>query len=188
MSKKVLLTSFTTWLPHQKSNSSDDLLREIAQSPEINSTLLLTFLRQLPVDIQQASDRVIAQIHSLQPDIIVCCGMAESRLNLTVESLACREQDVIKTWVDVERLIADLSGVEISHDAGKFVCEGLYYSILHHLKTQQLKTHCIFVHVPILTNSNFPQIQANLTQIIYRMMNLDPRLLEEVGDLSELTS
>ncbi|HEY9296192.1 MAG TPA: peptidase C15, partial [Phormidium sp.] len=135
MSKKVLLTSFTTWLPHQKSNSSDDLLKEIAQTTEINSVSLLTFLRQLPVDIQQASDRVIAQIHSLQPDIIVCCGMAENRPNLTIESQAIRENELIKTWVNVNQLIADLSGVEISHDAGKFVCEGLYYSVLHHLQT-----------------------------------------------------
>ncbi|MFB2833783.1 peptidase C15 [Floridanema evergladense] len=167
MSKKVLLTSFTTWLPHQKSNSSDDLLTEIAQTSEINCAL--TFLRQLPVDIQQASDRIIAQIHSLQPDVIICCGMAESRLNLTVESQACRENQVIKTWVDVNQLIADLTGVEISHDAGKFVCEGLYYSILHHLKTQQLKSYCVFVHVPILNNSNFAEIKANFTQIIHRM-------------------
>ena len=64
MSKKILFTSFTTWLPHQKSNSSDDLLQEIQIAGDRNS-----FLRQLPVDIELASKSVISKIAELQPDI-----------------------------------------------------------------------------------------------------------------------
>ena len=54
MSKKVLLTSFSTWLPHQKSNSSDDLLHEVTKDDSLPASL--TTLRQLPVDIHLASN------------------------------------------------------------------------------------------------------------------------------------
>ena len=39
MADKILLTSFDTWLPYQKSNSSDDLLNEISinyTDPQLN--------------------------------------------------------------------------------------------------------------------------------------------------------
>ncbi|MCL1471026.1 peptidase C15 [Argonema antarcticum] len=173
MTKKILLTSFTTWLPHQKSNSSDDLLIEFAKSthrnPPVATSPSLTFLRQLPVDVQQASTRAIAQIDSINPDIIICCGMAESRQQLTVESNATSAKDMIKTWVNIEQLIADLKVTEISHDAGKFVCEGLYYSILKYLRDRKLNIWCIFVHVPIITPDNMVSIKTDFSVIIDRL-------------------
>ena len=177
MTKKILLTSFTTWLPHHKSNSSDDLLIELAKSTDGNTPVAtspsLTFLRQLPVNVQQASSRAIAHIDSLTPDIIICCGMAESRQKLTVESNATSANDMIKTLVNLDRLIADLKVTEISHDAGKFVCEGLYYSILKYLRDRQLKSSCIFVHVPLITSDNVADIKTDFLQIIDRLTLLN---------------
>jgi len=165
MTTKILLTSFATWLPHQKSNSSDDLLIEIAklESPS------LRFVRQLPVDVFKASRLVIDKIAELQPDSIICCGMAESRTKLTVESCATCGDVLINTWVDLEKLVAEAAEIEISHDAGKFVCEGLYYEVLKYLQERNLNTHCIFVHVPVLTQDNFPGIVADFHRIIQKM-------------------
>ena len=165
MADKILLTSFDTWLPHQKSNSSDDVLNEIC----INYTYpQLTLLRRLPVDVQIASCRVIAKIKKLQPDSVICCGMAERRPKLTIESNATCGNRVIKTSVDLAQLVAGSNRIEISHDAGKFVCEGLYYSVLTYISIH-LNTHCIFVHIPILTERNFAGIVADFQLIIYRM-------------------
>jgi len=165
MTTNILLTSFATWLPHQKSNSSDDLLIEIAklESPS------LTFVRQLPVNVFKASRLVIDKIAELQPDSIICCGMAESRTKLTVESCATCGDALIKTWVDLEKLVAEAAEIEISDDAGKFVCEGLYYEVLKYLQERNLNTHCIFVHVPVLTQDNFPGIVADFHRIIHKM-------------------
>ncbi|HEY9797747.1 MAG TPA: peptidase C15 [Leptolyngbyaceae cyanobacterium] len=165
MTTNILLTSFATWLPHQKSNSSDDLLIEIAklESPS------LTFVRQLPVNVFKASRLVIDKIAELQPDSLICCGMAESRTKLTVESCATCGDALIKTWVDLEKLVAEAAEIEISHDAGKFVCEGLYYEVLKYLQERNLSTHCIFVHVPVLTQDNFPGIVADFHRIIHKM-------------------
>lgn len=168
MATKILLTSFDTWLPHHKSNSSDDLLIEITKYNSLPHSL--SFLRRLPVDVTLASDRVINHIHELQPDNIICCGMAEKRRQLTVESNASFAGSSIKTSVNLERLVAGLSVTTISHDAGKFVCEGLYYSVLNYLRDRQLKAPCIFVHIPILTPHNLPQIMSDFLLIIERLV------------------
>ncbi|MBD1806370.1 peptidase C15 [Microcoleus sp. FACHB-SPT15] len=175
MNGKILLTSFQTWLPHQRSNASDDLLEEIAQLNSLSPSL--TLLRQLPVDVPQSSRIVIDKIEELQPDVIICCGMAECRTKLTVESCATCNNDLLKTSVSLEKLVAELASTEISHDAGKFVCEGLYYEVLSYLRCRRrcyrtshnLNTCCIFVHVPVLTPENLPAIVADFRLIIEKV-------------------
>ena len=167
MMTKFLLTSFDTWQPYQKSNSSDDLLARISQIKSLPYSL--TFLRKLPVDAECAPNLAIAQINKLQPDTIICCGMAESRQTLTVESCACCDNNILKTAVNLEHIIADLPTTKISHDAGKFVCEALYYEVLKHLADSQLSTQCIFVHVPILTAENAKIIVADFLLILNRL-------------------
>ncbi|MCU0534155.1 MAG: peptidase C15, partial [Hydrococcus sp. Prado102] len=116
MPKKILLTSFQTWLPHHVSNSSDDLLAKIQEEAFLSASL--TFLRQLPVDVSLASEKAIATIQILQPHVVICCGMAESREQLTIESNATWDDEQIYTSVNLERLISQLSSTHISHNAG----------------------------------------------------------------------
>ena len=162
--KKLLLTSFQTWLDRQTYNSSDRLLA-MAEQWQFDA-VELAFLRQLPVDTKLASQRAIAAIETFQPQGIICCGMAESRQNLTIESNATYQNDCIYTQVDLEALIKYLSNTTISHDAGKFVCEGLYYQILNFLRFSLLKIPCIFVHVPLLTERNLPAIERDFKYIL----------------------
>lgn len=166
----ILLTSFETWLPHQKSNSSDDLLEEMTKVDLFPHSL--TFLRHLPVDIAQASDRAIAKINELQPDIIICCGMAESRRQLSIESNASKGETVLKSPLDLDGLVDDSVGTIISHNAGKFVCEGLYYSVLNHLQKNGLKKHGLFVHVPVLTRNNVTKLTADFELIMQKLAAL----------------
>ena len=164
MATKILLTSFTTWLPHQKSNASDDLLA--AMQKEYPSNISFSWLRKLPVNTPQASIFTINKIEEIGPHGVICCGMAESRSQLTIESRASCGQKLLSTDVDLEALIATLSHTEISHEAGKFVCEGLYYNVLHHLKKRQLDCLAIFVHVPLLTKEKSPQVKEDFQLIL----------------------
>lgn len=174
-SRKILLTSFDTWLPHHQSNSSDDLLELLQEHyPHPHG---LDLLRRLPVDITTASQLTIQRIEEIKPKAIgkaalcaiACCGMAEKRSNLTVESGATCGDERLHTSVDLA-WIKDLEFTEISHDAGKFVCEGLYYEVLKYLQSKSLKIPCIFVRVPLLDNvhqsiiSDFMQIISKLSQ------------------------
>ena len=166
MSRKTLLTSFDTWLPHQKSNSSDDLITEILKIDSL--PISMHFLRKLPVDFQLAPSQVISKINQLQPDIIVCCGMAESRTKLSIESSA-NEGEILKTTFDIDQLLVGLSVSEISHNAGWFVCNSLYYSILKYIQDKNLNHQCLFVHVPILTQENLGQIVTDFLLILQKI-------------------
>lgn len=152
----LLLTSFTTWLTHQKSNSSNDLLEIIERA----NTHDCYYLKQLPVEIEAASEKAIAIIQQIQPSAIICCGMAESRERLSIESNARCEGNCLPTVVELPQLLSCLSHTSISHDAGQFICEGLYYQILHYLQSANLTIPCLFVHVPVLTTNN----QADIVQ------------------------
>lgn len=172
MSPQILLTSFTTWLPHQKSNSSDDLIAKLHELYLINNDLQLpplTVIRKLPVEVQQASNLVNSKITEIQPTAIICCGMAESRSQLTVESNASCGDLILRSSTDLEHLIAELSATQISHDAGKFVCEGLYFAVLNYITTQKLNSNCLFVHVPILTGENMQKVTEDFIIIIQKM-------------------
>ena len=186
MQKKILLTSFDIWLSQQESNSSDDLLLGLAKMASLSHDL--NFLHRLPVDVQLASSLVIAKINELQPDYIICCGMAASRSQLSVEVLASSTstlpvestnsadilpqesrnspENILQTRVDLEKLLVGTAAVEISYNCGKFVCEGLYYSVLDYLHQSQLSIKCIFVHVPIFNPENLPKIIADFILIM----------------------
>ncbi|MDZ8095473.1 MAG: peptidase C15 [Nostoc sp. DedQUE05] len=167
MKKRILLTSFDIWLKDQQSNSSDDLLLEVSKLELIPHDL--TFLRQLPVDVQLASTQVMEKIKAIQPDYIICCGMAASRTQLSVEAVASCGEIVLQTEVDLEKLVAGAAKIQISYDCGKFVCEGLYYSVLDYLSQNKLTARCIFVHVPVLNQENLMEILADFVLIINKL-------------------
>ncbi|MGA7936649.1 MAG: peptidase C15 [Kovacikia sp.] len=152
MAQKVLLTSFDIWQPHHISNSSDDLLVELLQKNLVPETVHL--MRKLPVDFQRAPDQVIAKINEIQPQVIICCGMAEKRKSLTIESNGKYQEEIIETAIPVGQLVKRLKVTKISHNTGKFVCNYLYYSVLKYLQNHLPNSHCIFVHVPLLNEDN----------------------------------
>lgn len=168
MPAKLLLTSFQTWLPHQTSNSSDDLLEIIQKQSNLNS---LSFLRQLPVNVELAARKVIKTIETVNPTGIICCGMAETRKTLTVESNAACGENCIFAEINLDKLVNHLIYTTVSHDAGKFVCEGLYYQVLKYIQTTNLHLPCIFVHIPTINVNNVNIIQQDFTTIIRLMLS-----------------
>jgi pyroglutamyl-peptidase len=174
----LLLTSFDTWLHHQISNSSDDLLQLIHQQ----SPLDLALVRRLPVETNLAAQRVIAEIEQFQPRGVVCCGMAADRPNLTIEIQAFSDSYFPSapastllapqtSTADLTQVVAGLKTTTLSDDAGKFVCEGLYYAVLSHLRKSPKPIPCIFVHVPLLTPENQQEILTDFSLILNNLAN-----------------
>ncbi|HBQ98867.1 MAG: peptidase C15 [Roseofilum sp. Belize BBD 4] len=162
-----LLTSFTTWKPHQNSNSSDDLLEQIGQSYPYPERLSL--LRKLPVDSQPAIAQTLFHLHSTQPAWVLCCGMAEKRDRLSIESNATQKDKILRPAIDLELLIRGLDWVYISDYAGRFVCEDLYYRVLQEINTLNLPTRALFIHVPILHPDNEQPIINSFVEILHRL-------------------
>ncbi len=162
----ILLTSFQTWLPRQKSNSSDDLL-ECFKNINLPEKELI-FLRNLPVNTEIASTLTIEKIKEVNPHFVICCGMAEKSKYLHIESQAFFEDKYYQTKVNLTDLIQDLNITEISYDAGKFVCEGLYFQVLQYIENQT-NIQGLFIHVPILTTDNINLIREDFEKILNRI-------------------
>ncbi len=168
--QKILLTSFTTWLPHQKSNSADDLLGLLTEIPQLSS-LNLCLLRKLPVNTTLAAEKVITAIEELQPQALICCGMAADRTHLTIETQAFSPDltKILTSTADLPQIMAKLKTTTLSDEAGKFVCEGLYHKVLHYLQKSPIP--CIFIHIPLLTSHNQLEILTDFTQILHNLRN-----------------
>ncbi len=165
----ILLTSFQVWKPDQISNSSDELLQIVAASyPHLAK---LRFLRRLPVHFEQAPQRVISAIESYRPAAVVCCGMVEPRYKLRLESTAVQGQRKLHSTLPLSELTAGLPATEIGDDAGRFVCNRLYYDVLNYLQGTSA-TPCLFVHVPKLTPKNCSAIAADFIQVLDRLTHL----------------
>lgn len=167
MGPDILLTSFATWKPEQVTNASDDLLLALQDRNPLPGRL--RYHRSLPVDFQLAMERTITLIDQHQPQRIVLCGMAQSRMRLSVESQAIAAGKIYTTAINVNTLVDGLSFTEVSHNAGRFVCNGLYYAVLSYLKHQRQKTPCIFLHVPVLTDTNREAIVVDTCEILRRL-------------------
>jgi len=171
MNKPILISTFAPWLPHQRSNASDDLLQRFLE--EKGEECL--YLRQLPVDPLLAPRLVLETFERSRPRFLVCCGMAETRSRLSLESQAVLEGNALKTDLDLAGLTAGLERSEISHDAGQFVCNTLYYRCLEHLRNAGGDHHVLFIHVPVLTPENVQPLTNDFTQIIARLAALSPK-------------
>ncbi|NJR40265.1 MAG: peptidase C15 [Leptolyngbyaceae cyanobacterium CSU_1_4] len=182
VSKTVLITSFAPWKNNQLSNSSDQLLEAVLQTHNLPASVY--FLRQLPVNTPVAKDMAIAQIIRLRPQVMLCCGMAELREKLSLEVRARVGNQVLQTSIHLTELMKDLSHTEISFDAGRFVCNSFYYSMMDYFRLNHSiqrsiggssvqhspgfhsQCACLFIHVPILTNLNRSQILMDFCKIL----------------------
>lgn len=254
-----LLTSFDIWLNHHTSNSSDDLLALLEQNQQLPPTCQL--LRRLPVEVDGAFAMVQGAIGPLQPDFVICCGMAEKRSFLELEQQAIdsaiqpsaenatdpeplppsetvptatladpspppspsavplepaqepvkqptegsarpgsatppvptgqnpdppptptapdptpappsESPRILQTTLDLAPLAAGLSQTRISTDAGRFVCNGLYFRVLDWLTQTQSPSQALFVHVPRLTIENQAAIVADFATLLQRLDSL----------------
>jgi len=167
MPKSILLTSFDVWKARHKSNASDDLIEELLSRNLLGDDVHL--LRKLPVDFELAPEKIIATLQTIQPHLVILCGMAERRSRLSVESNGRFEDDIIHTTVDIQDLVRNLPFTRVSHNAGKFVCNRTYYSVLKYLNESKSNLSCIFVHVPVLTEANREAIVADFSSILARL-------------------
>ncbi len=153
----VLITSFRTWRVHQRSNSSHDLVADLHTSGRLPADSV--WLSQVPVSFAIAPIQVITEVARLRPRVVICCGMAENRPLLSIERQAKVPRQslptaVLKTSAKVSALLRGTVLSEISDDAGNYVCNHLYYSVLKFIDQVNWPTVAIFIHVPLLNLAN----------------------------------
>ncbi|MEM8545581.1 MAG: peptidase C15 [Cyanobacteria bacterium P01_H01_bin.119] len=166
----LLLTSFCPWKAHQSANSSDQLLELMQRQNLLPAGVIL--LRRLPVHRQLAPMTVMMRMLEVRPAIVVCCGMAERRERLSLERIGKRGDRRLTTPLDLDALIIGTTMTEISTDAGDYVCNDIYYTLLNQVERDRWRACPLFVHVPLLTAANALALSADFQWVINRLWQI----------------
>jgi pyroglutamyl-peptidase len=136
------------------------------------------------------------KINQFQPDLIISLGLAGNRTLLCLEKQAinlikCDIADndgekildrvirpegahFLKTSIDLDKLEKQLLNhyefLQISDNAGTFVCNFLYYQLLK----EYPQTPSLFIHIPMIASnsSEFEQYTEALLQLIAKIDSL----------------
>lgn len=163
----VLITSFQTWKAHQLSNSSDDLVAELHTHSRLPSNSI--WIRNVPVSFELAPVRVISELCQHRPQAIICCGMAENRPHLSLEQRATKAEKQLHTSINLQHLLQRTLLSEISYDAGNYVCNRLYYSVLESIQKYSLPTVAVFAHIPLLKGERKRLVLNDFSTIAQRL-------------------
>jgi len=133
-------------------------------------------VRQLPCVFGDAIEDLTALIDELHPDVVIAVGQAGGRPDISVERVAINVDDAsildnggqqpvdtaiaadgpaayfstlpIKAIVHALRARGLVAGV--SQTAGTFVCNHVFYGLMHHVAAQPQPIKAGFIHVPFL--------------------------------------
>lgn len=146
----------------------------------------------IPTSFARASIALRAAIEKHHPNIVICVGQAGGRAQITPERVAINVDDArisdndghqpidelvidegpAAYWstLPIKRLVQSLleAGIpaSVSNSAGTYVCNHLFYSLMHELATRYVDTRGGFVHIPFLpeqaTHENSPSMSLDV--------------------------
>lgn len=186
--KKILVTGFGPFRNYIV-NASSEAVKELAKlwpTTELRNIELIT--KVLPVSYEDVSAAISKLWKEHNPIIVIHVGVSKQVTCLTIEQVAhstgykqldiynkcpneeCIPLKVLKTEIDVNSLCNSINENSSnskctacsSHDAGRFLCEYVFYQSLN-IGTQTT----LFVHVPDLSIYSSVQTSKGLYDIIY---------------------
>lgn len=158
---KILITAFEPFM-NIKTNSSYEALKNLNQKNDITKVFL-------PVKLHESFSILKKHIDKIQPDIIILCGQAASRSKISIETKA---KNVLGPSIDItdeitsniiikdgpiayysnfptvealSYLLQSDIPVELSNDAGGYICNALYYQVMHNYPNIET----VFIHLPL---------------------------------------
>jgi pyroglutamyl-peptidase len=170
MLKKLLLTGFETFHTHT-TNPTEQLARHV-HGKIINGYEIVSLV--LPVEYDEAPRVLIENIQRHRPSAVISLGLAHKRRFITPELIAVNFQHasiednahVIKNFdvihqgapsayfstLPLKDILKDLTDNnipnELSTTAGSYVCNRVFYELMHTLAKQNWNIPAGFIHVP----------------------------------------
>ena len=181
--KKLLITGFT---PFGNADVNPSWLA-VERLPEQIGAFAVTKLN-IPTVFGEGFQMVLAKAAEMQPDVILCVGMAGGRDAITPERIAVNIRDAripdnagnqprgefvdatgpaaYFSTVPVEQMAQAIrdAGITatVSNSAGAFVCNDTLYGLLHHYAGTGVRVG--FIHVPYIPEQGQPSMP--LEQIV----------------------
>ena len=173
---RVLLTSFEPF-GGLALNSSHETAREVVRRPIPGVELTW---RMLPVVMGACVEQVRAAAKEVRPDLLLCLGQAAGAAAIRLEDRGVnlhdfpipdnagnqpKKEPILPNGPAMHRTSIPLTpladalrreglAVEVSLSAGTYVCNHLYYHLLHH------RLPALFVHLPLLPGQVPPKAKS----------------------------
>jgi pyroglutamyl-peptidase len=132
--------------------------------------------RMIPTVFGESAEKLKSYYEEINPEIVICVGQAGGRADITVERVAINMDDaripdnkgnqpidipIVKEGpaayfttlpikATVEAMKQEGIPASVSHTAGTFVCNHLFYHLMHVLHQQENKARGGFIHIPFL--------------------------------------
>lgn len=182
MTKRLLITGFDPF-GGETVNPAWEAIKLLPQ--QIGPYVLKKL--QIPTVFGVGAQAVLDVAKAYQPDVIVCVGQAGGRDAITPERIAVNIRDAkipdnagyqpngeriaplgpaaYFSTVDVDAMAraakAEGFPAAVSNNAGAFVCNDVFYSLLHHYDCASVKVG--FIHVPWLPQQGTPALPLEIT-------------------------
>lgn len=165
-------------------NPSQRIVDELVSAPPEGVELVTAVL---PVAYARAAGALRAAVRDAEPDVVVCFGQADGRTGISVERFAHNldspepaDNDgsssgaeiepggpaAYRSSLPVERIVASLRDAGIpaaeSRDAGGFLCNHVFYVLMHVLGQERPEARGGFVHVPLLPEQALDRPAASM--------------------------
>jgi len=170
--KRVLLTAFEPFAG-EIINPSLEAARQIER---VEFPGAVVRIAELPVDRHRAIAIALEIIRAYRPDVVIMLGEAGGRFRVNPERVAINIDDfripdnagnqpkdepiieggpaayfsTLPIRSIVERIAAERIPVAISNTAGTYLCNRLFYSVMHEIDAQGWETRAGFIHLPYL--------------------------------------
>lgn len=174
------------------------------------------FATKLPVSYREAADRLFASARVICPDVIIAVGQAGGRKVITPELYATNMNDsknadnegvvlcgqrILEdgpqqygSSLPVHDIVGSLTKlgipVGLSENAGSFVCNHVFYKLMHELQKSEKPIVGGFIHVPFLpeqtTVNEAPSLDIDLlTKAIRQIAIISANAFSQKNDLSK---
>jgi pyroglutamyl-peptidase len=169
---KILLTGFEPF-NQETINPSQQIVNTLAET-DIEGVTLITAV--LPIDRFEGPDLLMRTYIKNQPDAVICLGEASNRPTISVERVAINLLDfgiednkgvrvtnkaiqpdgpaAYFTSLPALKIVEAMQSADVpaslSLSAGAFLCNQVFYTIMHYLNHYQLSIPAGFIHVPQL--------------------------------------
>jgi pyroglutamyl-peptidase len=170
--KKLLVTAFEPF-DGETINPSLETIRHLA-GIEFAGARIETM--ELPVDRHRAIDIAVGTIRESRPDVAIMLGEAHDRFRITPERVAINIDDfriadnagnqpvdepiiedgpaayfsTLPIRAITDRLIEAKIPAIVSNTAGTYLCNRIFYSVMHLIATERLEMQAGFIHLPRL--------------------------------------
>jgi pyroglutamyl-peptidase len=175
---KVLISGFKPF--GGATLNPSELLVYVLEQEQIPGVELFTVV--LPVEFDRSAEILLEKVKQIQPDLVIAFGQAEGRTAMNPEKFAInlddaripdnsgdKRKDVVidkngsdsyVTTLPIEMMVDAMKRAgypaDISHSAGAFVCNHVFYKLQKTLSGSKIRSG--FVHLPLVTeqSSEFP--------------------------------